>query len=83
VPATRPCGGFAVPSIIYGYGGDDDESPLAETVDVLDKLVKEYISGMVRLTLVSSCRGRERESVCPREGERERGREGERRESVL
>lgn len=38
----------AVGAIVYGYGGNEDESPLKDTVDLLDKLVKEYVAGMVR-----------------------------------
>jgi hypothetical protein len=40
---------LAVPAIVYGYGTDEDEMPIKETVELLDKIVKEYIAGMVRV----------------------------------
>ena len=46
LPVCRLCV-VAVPPIVYGFGGDDDATPLKETVDLLDKLVKEYVAGMV------------------------------------
>lgn len=42
---------LAVPAVMHGFG--DDETPYAESVAVLNDMVKEYIDGMVRLVLLS------------------------------